>query len=63
MSNSNVKPTPSPSHDAVILRVIGVEQRGRGIVMLELTPETVLVVDFYPPPRNSRRLNGQAARP
>lgn len=48
MSGLKVKPTPGPARDAVIGRVCSAYRTSRGAIRLELVPQPVKVIDFYP---------------
>lgn len=57
MSGTKVKPNPAPARDAVIGRVRNAYRNHRGAVTLELEPEAVQVIDFYPlPPHQQQRI-------
>lgn len=55
MSGRKVMPTPEPARDAVIARVRSANYTRRGIVTLELEPQPVKVIDFYPQPNQQQR--------
>lgn len=56
MSGTKVKPNPAPARDAVIGRVCSAYRTSRGAIRLELVPQPVKVIDFYPlPPHQQRR--------
>jgi len=55
VSGQTIKPNPrAAARDAVIGRVRSAYRTSRGAVVLELEPEPVKVIDFYPQPQRKR---------
>lgn len=63
MKTRRITPSPAPAHGALIFRVSSAYYTRRYTVALELQPERVQVVDFYPlpPSQQQRRSHGSGS--